>query len=160
VARCLGVARPDGRRTLLLGLYAGTGLGVITALLALAAPQVFTPDPAVRHAAVVGLLASAATQPLAALAYVLDGLILGISDYVAMRRAMLLAIGGFAPLALLTARFHWLGLPGIWAALGVWLATRSVLLGRRWARHVRATVPRDAERARVLSPPEEPATRC
>jgi Na+-driven multidrug efflux pump len=50
---------------------------------------------------------------------------------------MLLAIGGFAPLALLTLRFHWLGLPGVWAALGLWLAARSVILGRRWAAHVR-----------------------
>jgi hypothetical protein len=51
---------------------------------------------------------------------------------------MLLAIGGFAPLAILTARFHWLGLPGVWAALGLWLAARSVILGRRWAVHVRS----------------------
>jgi Na+-driven multidrug efflux pump len=70
-----------------------------------------------------------------------------------MRRAMLLAIGGFAPLAILTARFHWLGLPGVWAALGLWLATRSVILGRRWAVHVRATVAHDSERNRVMPPP-------
>ena len=25
-----------------------------------------------------------------------------------------------------------LGLPGIWIALGLWLAARAVLLGRRW----------------------------
>jgi len=50
-----------------------------------------------------------------------------------MRRAMILAIGAFAPVAVLVARFHWLGLPGIWAALGLWLAARSALLGRRWA---------------------------
>jgi putative MATE family efflux protein len=144
VSAAVGAGDPDtarrvGRRTLLLGLYAGTGLGVLTALLALGAPSVFTSDPAIRHAAVIGLLASALTQPLAALAFVLDGLVLGIADYVAMRRAMLLAIGGFVPLAILTARFHWLGLPGVWAALGLWLAARSVLLGRRWAAHVRAT---------------------
>jgi putative MATE family efflux protein len=158
VSAAIGAADPAsarlvGRRTLLLGLCAGGGLGVLTALLALAAPQAFTPDPAIRHAAVVGLLASAATQPLAALAFVLDGLILGIADYAAMRRAMLLAAGGFAPLAVLTARFHWLGLPGVWAALGVWLATRSVILGRRWSRHVRDTIPMDPERNRVMSPP-------
>ena len=83
--------------------------------------------------AVIALLCAALTQPLAALAFVLDGLILGISDYTAMRRAMILAIGAFAPVAVLVARFHWLGLPGIWAALGLWLAARSALLGRRWA---------------------------
>ena len=155
VSAAIGAGDPDsarrvGRRTLLVGLWAGTGLGLLTALLALGAPSLFTPDPAIRHAAVTGLLASAITQPLAALAYVLDGLILGIADYVAMRRAMLLAIVGFAPLAALTLRFHWLGLPGVWAALGLWLAARSVILGRRWAAHVRATVTRESERDRVM----------
>ena len=126
-------ARLTGRRTLVLGLAAGTALGVVTAVIALGAPDLFTSDPAVRHAAVIALLCAALTQPLAALAFVLDGLILGISDYTAMRRAMILAIGAFAPVAVLVARFHWLGLPGIWAALGLWLAARSALLGRRWA---------------------------
>jgi putative MATE family efflux protein len=130
-------ARRVGRRTLWLGLIAGSVLGVITALLALGAPDVFTSDPAVRRAAVTGLVASAVTQPLAALAFVLDGLILGIGDYVAMRRAMIGAIAGFAPVAVVTARWHWLGLPGVWAALGLWLAARSALLGRRWLIHVR-----------------------
>ena len=78
-------------------------------------------------------MCAAVTQPLAALAYVYDGVILGLGDYTAMRRVMLLVILAFAPLALLTLRFHGLGLPGVWAALGCWLAARSVLLGRRWA---------------------------
>ena len=105
----------------------------MTAALALFAPAVFTTDPAVRQAAVTGLLWSAATQPLAALAYVYDGVILGLGDYTAMRRAMILAIAAFAPLAALVLRFHWLGLPGVWTALGCWLAARTLLLGRRWA---------------------------
>jgi putative MATE family efflux protein len=134
-------ARLIGRRTLWLGLAAGAGLGLVTALLALFAPPAFTSDIAIRHAAVIGLVASALTQPLAALAFVLDGLILGIGDYAAMRRAMILAIAGFLPLALLVLRWHWLGLPGVWAALGIWLAARSLLLGRRWVRHVRDTDP-------------------
>ena len=105
----------------------------MTAALALFAPAVFTTDPAVRHAAVVALLCSALTQPLAALAFVYDGVILGLGDYTAMRRAMILAILAFAPLAGLVLRFHWLGLPGVWTALGCWLAARTVLLWRRWA---------------------------
>jgi Na+-driven multidrug efflux pump len=116
-----------------LGLAFGCGLGLVTAALALFAPAVFTTDPTVRHAAVVGLLWSAPTQPLAALAFVYDGVILGLGDYTAMRRAMLLAILAFAPLAALVLRFHWLGLPGVWTALGCWLAARTVLLWRRWA---------------------------
>jgi Na+-driven multidrug efflux pump len=51
-----------------------------------------------------------------------------------MRRAMILAIGAFAPLAALVLRFHWLGLPGVWLALACWLAARTVLLRRDWRR--------------------------
>ena len=131
-------ARLTGRRTLRLGLASGVALGALTAALALGAPDLFTADGAVRHAAVVGLLCSALTLPLAALAFVLDGLILGIADYAAMRRAMLLAILAFAPVAALTLRYHWLGLPGIWAALGLWLAARSALLGNRWREAARS----------------------
>jgi putative MATE family efflux protein len=126
-------AERAARRTLVLGLAFGCGLAVLTAALALFAPAVFTTDPTVRHAAVVGLLCSALTQPLAALAFVYDGVVLGLGDYTAMRRAMLIAILAFAPVAGLVLRFHWLGLPGVWAALGCWLAARTVLLWRRWA---------------------------
>jgi len=129
-------ARLAARRTLVLGLAAGTMLAVVTAALAFGAPRAFTADPAVRHDAVIALLCAALTQPLTALAYVYDGVILGLGDYVAMRRAMIGAIFAFAPLGVLVLRFHWLGLPGIWAALGCWMAARSVLLGRRWARAI------------------------
>jgi MATE family, multidrug efflux pump len=126
-------AERAARRTLVLGLVAGCALAVVTAALALFAPAVFTTDPTVRHAAVVGLLWSALTQPLAAVAFVYDGVILGLGDYTAMRRAMLIAILAFAPVAVLVLRFRWLGLPGVWTALGCWLAARTVLLWRRWA---------------------------
>jgi Na+-driven multidrug efflux pump len=70
-----------------------------------------------------------------------------------MRRAMLLAILAFAPVAALTLRFHWLGLPGIWTALGLWLAARSALLGYRWREATRSFGRKDPypERARDSS---------
>jgi putative MATE family efflux protein len=136
-------AEQAARRTLVLGLMAGVGLGAVTAALALLAPAAFTSDPAVRAAAVTGLLWSALTQPLAAVAFVYDGIILGLGDYSAMRRTMLWAIIAFAPLAALVLRFHCLGLPGVWTALGCWLAARTVMLGRRWRTVLRDRAPRD-----------------
>ncbi len=127
-----GAAHRVGRRTLRLGLIAGIALGVVTAGLAFWVPALFTSDTAIRHAAAVALLVAALTQPMAALAFVLDGLILGLSDYVAMRRAMILAIAAYVPVAVLVLRFPRLGLPGVWVALGLWLAARAALLGRRW----------------------------
>src|ERR1035441_765580 len=130
VTACLGAGDQDGahrvgQRSLRLGLVAGAGLGVVTAALAFGVPVLFTSDAGVRHAALVALLVAAVPQPLAALAFVFDGLILGLSDYVAMRRAMILAIGAYVPVAALVLRFHGLGLPGIWTALGLWLAARA-----------------------------------
>jgi len=160
VSAALGVddhpaAEVAARRTLVLGVAAGCGLAAVTAMLALGAPQVFTPDPAVRGAAVTALLCAALTQPLAALAFVYDGVILGLGDYTAMRRAMILAIGAFVPVAALVLRFHWIGVPGVWAALGCWLAARSVLLGRRWTAAVRAGAA-PASAAPATSPGECP----
>jgi len=137
VSSCLGAgdhqgAHLVGRRTMRLGLIAGIGLGVVTAVLAFWVPALFTSDLAVRHAAEGALLVAALTQPVAALAFVLDGLILGLADYVAMRRAMILAILAYVPVAALVLRFPGLGLPGVWIALGLWLAARALLLGRRW----------------------------
>ena len=137
VSSSLGAGDRDGahrvgQRCLRLGLIAGVALGGLTAGLAFWVPALLTADAAVRSAATVALLVAALTQPPAALAFVLDGLILGICDYVAMRRAMILAIAAYLPVAVLVLRFHALGLPGIWVALGLWLAARAVLLARRW----------------------------
>jgi len=49
-----------------------------------------------------------------------------------MRRAMILASGAYVPVAALVLRFHRLGLAGVWIALGLRLAARAALLGRRW----------------------------
>ena len=110
----------------------GWWTALVTAGLAFWVPVLFTADSAIRHAATVALLVAALTQPMAALAFVLDGLILGLSDYVAMRRAMILAIAAYIPVASLVLVFHSLGLAGIWVALGLWLAARAALLGRCW----------------------------
>jgi putative MATE family efflux protein len=125
-------AHQVGQRTLRLGLLAGIAMGVVTAALAFGVPYLFTQDAAIRHDATTALLVAAVTQPVTALAFVLDGLILGLADYVAMRRAMVWAVFAYLPLAALVLAFPRLGLPGIWAALGVWLAARAALLGRRW----------------------------
>lgn len=128
----LEAARRVGRRTLRLGLYLGVLLGGLTMALSPLLPAVFSPNGAVDHQAMIALLICGLQQPVAAAAFVLDGLILGASEYAAMRRAMLLALLAFAPLAALTLAFHSIGLLGVWFAMLCWLAARSALLGRRW----------------------------
>ena len=121
-----------GRRVLWFGAAAGVGFGLLTVGAAWIVPLLVSPDPAVQHAARIALLVGAACQPAAAAAFVLDGLVLGLGDYAALRRTMLLALIVFVPLAGATLRWPGLGLAWLWMAYGVWLLTRTALLGRRW----------------------------
>lgn len=131
-----GAAREVGRRTMRMGLVVGSVLGVVTMALAGVIPAIFSPNASVQHQATIALIVCGAQQPIAAAAFVLDGLVLGATEYGAMRRAMLLALVAFAPLAVLTAADHSIGILGIWFAMAIWLATRTALLGRRWQRVV------------------------
>ena len=125
-------ARAVGRRCLRLGLAAGVvaGLGVVATAWAL--PVAFSPAGAVRNEATRALLVCGILQPAAALAFVLDGLLLGAARYRTLQRAMLVALVAFAPLAAATAADHRLGLVGVWLALLCWLAARAAILGWRW----------------------------
>jgi putative MATE family efflux protein len=122
-----------GRRTLWLGLAVGTALGLLTIGLAGVLPAVFSADAGVRHEATLALLLCGAQQPIAALAFVLDGLLLGAADYRTLRAAMIVALCGFVPLATVTLRVHSLGIVGVWLALTCWLIVRTAVLLRRWA---------------------------
>ena len=70
-----------------------------------------------------------AQQVSAAGAFVLDGLLLGASDYRTLRRTMLLSLIAYAPFAVATLIDPRLGIAGVWLALTCWLAARP----RCWA---------------------------
>ncbi|MBV9290920.1 MAG: MATE family efflux transporter, partial [Frankiales bacterium] len=123
-----------GRRCLRLGLVAGGAVAVLTMALSPVLPLIFTGDHGVIGVAIIGLVVCGAMQPLASLAFVYDGLLLGAADYATLRRTMLVALLAFAPLAAATLAWHRLGITGIWLALACWLAARSALLARAWAR--------------------------
>src|SRR5947209_2258708 len=127
-------AKRIGRRCLQLGLIASAVVGVMTMALSTLLPYVFTGDSDVRSHAVVALLVCGALQPFAAVAFVLDGLLLGAGAYAALRRSMILALLAFAPFAIATLLHPQLGIVGIWLAITCWLAARCALLGRYWLR--------------------------
>jgi putative MATE family efflux protein len=121
-----------GRRTLRFGFLVGLGLGIATVGLAGVLPAAFTDDPGVRHQATLALIVCGCQQPVAALAFVLDGLLLGASQYRILRTAMLVALLCFVPLAALALRLRWLGIVGVWLALTCWLLVRTGILLHRW----------------------------
>jgi putative MATE family efflux protein len=146
VGSALGAGRVDeaveiGARCLRLGLIASAAAALVTIALSPAIPFVFSSDGAVRHVATIALILCGVLQPFAALAFVYDGLLLGAGDFATLRRAMLLALLAFAPLAVVTLLHHGLGITGIWLALTCWLAARTFLLGRRWRSRAWAVTP-------------------
>jgi putative MATE family efflux protein len=128
----VAAAAEIGRRTIRMGLAAGIVLGILTVMLSPVIPSVFSPNPSVQHQALLALVVCGLQQPIAAAAFVLDGLVLGMTDYATLRRTMLLALFAFAPFALLTLAFRGIGLVGIWLGITCWLAARALLLKRRW----------------------------
>jgi putative MATE family efflux protein len=129
VARAVEV----GRRCLRLGWLLGGLLAVVTMATAPVLPYAFTGDASVRSQASAALLMCGVGQPLAAAAFVFDGLFLGAGGYAILRRTMLLALGVFAAPAALTLAVPSLGVAGVWFALDCWLGARAAMLGRRWA---------------------------
>ena len=122
-----------GRRTLRFGILAGVVLGVITIITAGIIPEVFTADGGVKHEGTLALIICGVQQPVAAIAFVLDGLLLGTSEYGVLRNAMLLALAGFVPVAALVLWLRWPGIVGVWLALSLWLLVRTAALLRRWS---------------------------
>jgi Na+-driven multidrug efflux pump len=114
------------------GVLAGVAFGVI---LALARPwfvAVFTDASGVRSLAEQLLLIVAVLQPLNAVIFVLDGVLIGAGDQRYLAGAMVVAtFVVFAPVAALTV-----GLDGgifmLWGALACWFVARAVGVGWRY----------------------------
>ncbi|MGP5195392.1 MATE family efflux transporter [Arthrobacter rhombi] len=111
------------------GMLFGVGTGLVLALVAPVLGAVFTSDPGVQRAAAIGLWVLAASQPLAGLVFVLDGVLIGAGD------ARYLALAGIIALVLyvpLLAGAAWLPLVPdlpilwLWCAFGIgYMALRA-----------------------------------
>ena len=113
------------------GLLAGLGLGAVLLLLRHPLAATFTSDQAVADssAALIGWLAL--VQPISALAFTLDGILIGASDTRFLAKAMLASSLVYALIALGALSFDW-GLQGLAAGATVWLLLRTTTTGWRW----------------------------
>lgn len=137
VGRYLGASAPNqaraaSRRLLGLGVAASIVTAALVAVASPVLPRLFTPDTDVVDLARFLLLWVAVLQPIAAVAFVLDGVLIGAGDQrwlagamVASALALGLAVAPILPLGL--------GIGWVWFALGVLMATRAVLLLARFA---------------------------
>ncbi|KAM6550526.1 hypothetical protein CsatB_000334 [Cannabis sativa] len=124
-----------------IGLVMGTGLAIILFLGFGAFSSLFTTDSEVLDVALSGSLFVAGSQPMNALAFVIDGLYYGVSDFAYAAYSMVFA--GLISSVFILAAAPAFGLAGIWAGLflfmtlrvgaGIWrLSTKSGPWERIW----------------------------
>ncbi len=143
VGRMLGADRPDDAWDASVRmLWWSVLVGVLFALLMLALtevlPRVFTSDPRVINRVHAIWPIFALMQPVNAIAFALDGILIGASDTRFLKWSMVFsALAVFAPIALLSLSFDW-GIVGVWCGLLGLIVARVVtcgarFAGRRWA---------------------------
>ena len=142
IGRLLGAgdaaaARVAGRRLIEWGLGIGLALGVMVLVARPVLPRLFSPDPEVVALCAFVLLIVAALQPLNAVVFVLDGVLIGAGDLRFLAWAMAGAAATFVPAAGFVLVLGW-GIGWLWASLGLLMATRAAALlwrfaGNRWA---------------------------
>jgi putative MATE family efflux protein len=137
VGRALGAgdgpgARDAGRRMIEWGVALGALIGVLVAVLRTVLPHLFTDDAAVLALATFLLVWVAALQPVNAVAFVLDGVLIGAGDMRFLAGAMIVAAAVFIPAALLVLALG-AGIGWLWASLGLLMATRASTLLARFA---------------------------
>ena len=132
-------ARAMSLRLLRLGLVAGVVVGVALAASSWALPHAFSDDPDVVERARLALLVAGLAQVPAGVAFVLDGVLIGSSDFRFLQWTMLASLVVFLPFALAVLRWHQLGIAGIWAGILTWMVFRAAangarLSGQAWVR--------------------------
>lgn len=138
VARHLGAredasARRVSNRLLEMGLALGVVLGIVLFTLRNPIAAVFTDDPEVQEQAARLIAWLAIAQPVAALAFTLDGILIGALATRFLAVSMLGASLLFAGIGLLAFANDW-GPAGLAAGMGVWLLVRTLTTGARYRR--------------------------
>lgn len=119
-----GQAREVVYRILQIGSVTGFALAVILFLGFGAVSSLFSVDSEVLEIARSGTLFVAASQPMNALAFVIDGLYYGVSDFGYAAYSMVV-IGAISVVFLILATPAW-GLSGVWAGLFLFMTLRVV----------------------------------
>jgi putative MATE family efflux protein len=132
-----GAARAAARRMLVWGAVAGVAFAVVVALARPALARLFTGDPEVVAMTTGVLWLVAAFQPLNAVVFVLDGVLIGAGDLRFLAGAMLASLAAFLPAALSVAALD-LSLVALWSAIGLLMVARGIAVtwrfaGTRWA---------------------------
>jgi putative MATE family efflux protein len=142
VGRLLGAGDAGGayaaaRRMIGWSLLLGLVFAATLALCRDVIPRGFSGDGDVLHEAHTLWPLFVLMQPVGAIVFALDGILIGASDTRYIAGAMAFAFAVFAPVVLIAGALDW-GVAGVWAALNVLMLARlgtmaARFAGRRWA---------------------------
>lgn len=124
-------ARRIGRRTIVWSVGVGITLGLALLLARDSVSGLFSNDPAVVGLVGFLFLHVGLMAPLSGVAFALDGILIGAGDQRFMARAMT-ASALVATAVMAAGRLADLGIGWLWAAIWVFVAGRSVILGARF----------------------------
>lgn len=133
-------AKPIADRLLVLGLIIGCGLAVFMAVAAPWLTQLFTNDPVVVAAIRSAYVFVVVMQPLNALVFVWDGIVIGAADFRYLATTMVAAALMSTAVLLAVVPLGW-GLAGVWWGLVTLMATRALTLLRWYLRDPFAVAP-------------------
>jgi len=128
-----GDAAELSARVVRLSLMAAAMLALVLALLSPVLPHVFTDDPAVIERATSALRYLALMLLPGAVAFGLDGVLIGAADYRFLGRAAFGYLLAVLPIALVVVAVPSHGLAGIWIGLILWMILRAGFNARRAA---------------------------
>lgn len=151
VGRLLGAgdvagARSAGRRLIEWGLGAGLAFAAFLALLRSVLPRLFTDDSEVVALTAFVLVYVALLQPVNAVVFVLDGVLIGAGDLRFLAWAMAGAAVTFVPAAAAVLALD-AGIGWLWASLGLLMVIRMAALAWRFAGDTWAVVGAPATRS-------------
>jgi putative MATE family efflux protein len=119
------------RRLMRMGLRVGLALAAAVVATSPLLPRLFSGDERVVVAATGSLAMLGILQIPAAIAFVLDGVLMGADDFRFLQRTTVSALAAFAPLAVLVV-VTGAGLTALWGALIVWMTVRTAVSYARY----------------------------
>jgi Na+-driven multidrug efflux pump len=136
VGKQLGTPRPQdaravGDRLMVLGIILGAILAVVLVVPARPLAALFTEAGAARTSSVGLIVWLGLTQPIAAAAFTLDGILIGAADTRFLAGSMVAASALFVGLLLVSLAADW-GAAGLMVSMTAWLVARSAMLAVRY----------------------------
>ena len=137
VAGALGAGDPEeamavGRSSLKMSLWVATAFCAVLAVSSPFVGALFSDDDAVVSRVLIGALILAVLQIPGAIAFALDGVLIGGHDTKYLGRAAVFNLVPFVPALAVVIAFPSLGIAGLWAAVFIWMTTRATVNYRRF----------------------------